>query len=223
MTVLKEGFRPFFRQDLSWTLWKPEAALDLPSFPSFKYGHWYIDFLFPYIYQFLILSIESDVFPLGLLFPSLTNPHSFPLPFPPLYLNLFQCDLFDKLKELTGICALLNTREEHIFKRKIWLRQTKFGSEGPYFKPTCKNDNAYKIMIKRSFTISPLAYKVHCLLSLQNNWNKEEKCRSWWNRPFSAKSFHRRFLIKMNWIDIRIDVLNKHVLDTFKTTKQHRI
>lgn len=29
--------------------------------------------------------------------------------------------------------------------------------------PLDKNDTAYKIMIKRNFTISPLAYKVHCL------------------------------------------------------------
>ena len=60
-------------------------------------------------------------------------------------------------------------------------------------------------------------------LLCKNNWNKEEKYRSWWNRDsFQAKSFHR-FLIKMNWIDIRIDVINKCVGHLFKTTKQHRI
>ena len=52
-------------------------------------------------------------------------------------------------------------------------------------------------------------------LLCKNNWNKEEKYRSCWNRDsFQAKSFHR-FLVKMNWIDIRIDVVNKHVSDTF--------
>ena len=124
--VLKEGFRPFSGRIFFWTLRKPSLeglcfgpALFRPSNMDID-GHWI---------PFFLTFINPDSPPLSQM-----SSHwvccfllsQIPTPSPchfSLLLEFISVWPFDKLKNHSNMCSL-NTREEHIFKRKIWLRQT---------------------------------------------------------------------------------------------------